>query len=191
MLPSAESMLETIPPYIVDYFLKNHKLSSCHSTNIAYRQPMVPLSKGLSLLEMLVVLFILSIALTAVVPNLFSWRANMRLQGKINELLGDLESVKALAAKHNTTMNVQFVPAESRYRISYVDSDGNLVALKNELLPPELRIDSSHPDYTLTDHRLAFTSRGGATPGTLVLSSLTGKTKKIVTNSIGKIRATD
>jgi hypothetical protein len=115
----------------------------------------------------------------------------MRLQGKINELLGDLESVKALAAKHNTTMNVQFVPAESRYRISYVDSDGNLVALKNELLPPELRIDSSHPDYTLTDHRLAFTSRGGATPGTLVLSSLTGKTKKIVTNSIGKIRATD
>jgi Tfp pilus assembly protein FimT len=137
---------------------------------------------------MLVVLFILSIAVTAVVPNLFSWRANMRLQGKINELIGDLESVRSLAAKHNTTMNVQFVPAESRYSISYVDSDGNVVAIKNEVLPPELRIDSSHPDYTLTDHRMAFTSRGGAIPGTLVLSSLAGKSKKIVISSIGKIR---
>lgn len=191
MLPSAESMLESIPPYNVEHFLKNHKLFLRHSSNTAYRQPIVPLSGGLSLLEMLVVLFILSIAVTAVVPNLFSWRANMRLQGKINELLGDLESVKALAAKHNTTMNVQFVPAESRYQISYVDSDGNVVALKNEVLPPELRIDSSHPDYTLTDHRMAFTSRGGATPGTLVLSSLTGKYKKIVISSIGKIRASN
>jgi hypothetical protein len=115
----------------------------------------------------------------------------MRLQGKINELVGDLESVKALAATNNTTMNVQFVPAESRYQITYVDSMGNAVALKSEVLPPELRIDSSHPDYTLTDHRMAFTSRGGATPGTLVLSSLTGKYKKIVISSIGKIRASD
>jgi prepilin-type N-terminal cleavage/methylation domain-containing protein len=184
-------MLESIPPYIVDHFLNNHKLFARHSSNTAYRQPIVPLSRGLSLLEMLVVLFILSIAVTAVVPNLFSWRANMRLQGKINELVGDLESVKALAATNNTTMNVQFVPAESRYQITYVDSMGNAVALKSEVLPPELRIDSSHPDYTLTDHRMAFTSRGGATPGTLVLSSLTGKYKKIVISSIGKIRASD
>jgi Tfp pilus assembly protein FimT len=184
-------MLESIPPYIDRHFSKTHKLFVHHSTNNAYPRPIIPPLGGLSLLEMLVVLFILSIAVTAVVPNLFSWRANMRLQGKINELVGDLESVRALAAKHNTTMNVQFVPEEGRYRISYVDTDGNVVALKNEVLPPDLRIDSSHPDYTLTDHRMAFTSRGGATPGTLVLSSLTGKSKKIVISSIGKIRASN
>jgi Tfp pilus assembly protein FimT len=142
----------------------------------------------LSLLEALVVLFILATAAATVIPNLISWRAGMHLQGSINEMLADLQSAKALAAKYNTTMTVQFDPAESRYAITYIAPDGQMVALKHEMLPPELRIDASHPDYTLTNHRMAFTSRGGAIPGTLVVSNLAGKSKKIVISSIGKIR---
>jgi hypothetical protein len=69
-----------------------------------------------------------------------------------------------------------------------VNSDGRTIALKQETLPPEIRIDSSHPDYTLNNHQLAFTSRGGATPGTLVVSNTSKKSRKIVISSIGKIR---
>jgi Tfp pilus assembly protein FimT len=134
------------------------------------------------------VLFILTIAAAMVFPNLISWRVGLRLQGAINELLGNLQSAKALAAKHNTTVSVQFAPEEHRYQISYVDSDGHVVALEQEALPPEIRIDTSHPDYTLTHHRIAFTSRGGATPGTLVVSSLSKKYRKIIVSSMGKIR---
>jgi type II secretory pathway pseudopilin PulG len=136
----------------------------------------------------MVVLLVLSAAAAAVVPDFFAWRANMRLQSTINELLGDLQSAKALAAKHNSTVTVQFEPTDSRYEISYINSDGLPVALKHEALPPELRLDSSHPDYTLDNHRMSFTSRGGATPGTLVVSHIVGKSKKIVVSSIGKIR---
>ncbi len=153
-----------------------------------WRQDPTRINRGFSLLETIVVLFILTIAAAAVVPNLISWRVGLRLQGTINELLGDLQSAKALATKHNTTITVQFDPAESRYQISYVNSEGQVVALKQEALPPEIRIDTSHPDYTLTNHRMAFTSRGGATPGTLVVSNLSKKCRKIIISSIGKIR---
>jgi len=142
----------------------------------------------MSLLETLVVLFILTTAAAIVVPNLINWRTSMRLRVIINELIGNLESAKVLAAKHNTTVTVQFEPADGRYRITYVGSDDQVVVLKHETLPPEVRINSSHPDYTLTNHRTTFTSRGGATPGTLVVSNLAGNTKKIVISSFGKIR---
>jgi len=143
---------------------------------------------GMSLLEAVVVLSILAATAAAVVPSLISWRVGLRLQSTINELMADLQSAKALAAKHNTTMTVQFEPAERRYQISYADEDGLVITLKKETLHPEVRVDSTHPDYTLANHRLAFTSRGGATPGTLVVSDCAGKSRKIVISSIGRIR---
>ncbi len=182
-------MLKPGPLYIGKHHFKNFHQFEFHRSHISDCQRPNRPECGLSLLEALVILSILATAAAAVVPNLISWRANMRLQGTINELLGDLQSAKALAAKHNTTMTVQFEPAESRYQITYINSNGQVAALKHAVLPPELRIDSSHPDYTLSSHRMAFTSRGGATPGTLVVSNLAGKSRKIVISSIGKIRA--
>jgi Tfp pilus assembly protein FimT len=182
-------MLESLTLYVVKRFSLYHLSFELKPTFSSNRQHHYRPEWGMSLLEALVVLAILATTAAAVVPSLISWRANTRLQGSINELLGDLQSAKTLAAKHNTTMTVQFEPAASRYRITYTNSDGHVIALKHETLPPELRIDSSHQDYTLVNHRMAFTSRGGATPGTLVLSNLAGKCRKIVISSIGKIRA--
>jgi Tfp pilus assembly protein FimT len=142
----------------------------------------------MSLLETLLVLFILTTAAAIVVPNLINWRSSLRLRVIVNELIGNLESAKALAARHNTTITVQFEPSGGQYRITYVNSDDQIVALRQETLPPEVRIDSSHPDYTLNNHKTTFTSRGGATPGTLVVCNLAGNTKKIVISSFGKIR---
>lgn len=182
-------MLESGPIYSGKRHFKNHHRFRFSRSPILDRQRPRQSERGFSLLEALVILFILAITAAAVIPNIISWRANMRLHVTINELLGDLQSAKALAAKHNTTMTVQFEPAESRYHVTYVDSNGQVAALKHAVLPPELRIDSSHPDYTLSSHRMAFSSRGGATPGTLVVSNLAGKSRKIIISSIGKIRA--
>jgi prepilin-type N-terminal cleavage/methylation domain-containing protein len=181
-------MLELFQLYLGKQPSKNRFPTNCCPA-VAFNPTHLPQTEyGLSLLEVLVVLFILAIATAAVFPNLISWRAGMRLQGAINGLLGDLYSAKTLAAKNNTTITVQFEPAEGRYEITYINAENQVVALKQERLPPELRIDSSHPDYTLTNHRMAFTSRGGATPGTLVVSNLSKKSRKIVVSSIGKIR---
>jgi len=181
-------MLELFQLYIGKHSSNNRYPSNCCPAFAFNPTHLSQTDCGLSLLEVLVVIFILAIGGAAVFPNLISWRAGMRLQGAINELLGDLHSAKTLAAKHNTTITVQFEPGESRYEITYITAENQVVALKQETLPPELRIDSSHPDYTLTNHRMAFTSRGGATPGTLVVSNLSKKSRKIVVSSIGKIR---
>jgi len=181
-------MLESLPLYVAKRPSKNHHLFEFNIFNTSDQQLRPPPAWGFSLFEALVILFILASTAAAAVPNLIAWRAGMRLQGTVNELLGELQSAKALAAKQNTTMTVQFEPNESRYQIYYINPSGDMVVLKHEVLPPELRIDSSHPDYTLAHHRMAFTSRGGATPGTLVLSNLAGKFKKIIISSIGKIR---
>lgn len=181
-------MLESVPLYIGKHLLKSHYPSCrCLYYNSNRHYP-VRTELGFSLIEALVVVFILATTFAAVVPGLISWRASMRLHGTINELLGDLHSAKTLAAKHNTTIIVQFDPAESRYQITYTNSENQVVALKQEKLPPELRFDSSHPDYSLNHHRFAFSSRGGATPGTLVVSNLAEKRRKVVISSIGKIR---
>lgn len=174
--------------HIVEHLNKKHHIFDVDQPDTSSRQQYLQSLTGFSMVEALVVLSILAITAVAVAPNVFVWRANMRLQSTINELLGDLQSAKALAAKHNTTVTIQFEPTDSRYQITYINSDGHMVALKPETLPSEVRIDSSHPDYTLDSHRMTFTSRGGATSGTLVVSHLVGKSKKIVVSSIGKIR---
>jgi Tfp pilus assembly protein FimT len=181
-------MLAIHPLYVGYCRFQTHNQSEFNSFQTLIRTQAQRSAKGFSLLEALVVLFVLTTAAALVIPNLIDWRTSMRLRSIVNELIGDLESAKALAAKHNTTITVQFEPANGRYRITYIDSLDQVVDLKHETFPPEVRIDSSHPDYTLSNHRTTFTSRGGATPGTLVVSNLAGNTKKIVISSFGKIR---
>jgi len=181
-------MLAIPPLYVGDCLSETHNPSEFNSSRALDRRQPLGSEKGMSLLETIVVLFILMTASAMVVPNLINWRTSMRLRVIVNELIGNLESAKALAAKHNTTITVQFEPSDGQYRITYIDSADQVVALKQETIPPEVRINPSHPDYTLNNHRTTFTSRGGATPGTLVVSNLAGNTKKIVISSFGKIR---
>ena len=121
------------------------------------------------------------------IPHLLGWRSGMRLISAVNELRANLETAKALAAKENTTITLQFEPDSGQYRMTYRDKDDAIVAIKADQLPPEVRIDSTHPGYTLTGHKTSFNSRGGADNGTIVLTNSKGKSKKISISIIGKI----
>jgi Tfp pilus assembly protein FimT len=120
-------------------------------------------------------------------PHLIGWRNNLRLISAVNELRADLETARALAAKENTTITLQFEPAVGRYRMTYRDKEDRVVAIKTEQLPPNVRIDAAHLDYTLTGHQTSFNSRGGADNGTIVLSNSMGRSRKISISIIGKI----
>jgi Tfp pilus assembly protein FimT len=144
-------------------------------------------SRAFSIFEVLIVVAILSLAGAIAIPHLLSWRSNMRLINAVQELRANLEAAKALAAKENTTITLQFEPASGQYRMTFRDVDDAVVSIKTEQLPPEVRIDSTHPGYTLTGHKVSFNSRGGADNGTIVLSNSNGKSKKISVSIIGKI----
>lgn len=151
------------------------------------RRPRSRIERGFSLLEVILVLTILSVAGAAAVPNLISWRTNMTLRTAVNELKGNLESAKALAAKENTTIWVEFKPAQARYRLIRKDPDDNEVSIKEEVLPAGVKIDASHPEYTVTGNKTNFNSRGGAKNCTIVFTNTVGKSKRIAISIIGKI----
>jgi type IV fimbrial biogenesis protein FimT len=148
-------------------------------------------TSGFSLLEVLVVIGILSLAAAIVLPAMFGWRGNMQLRASARELRGDLAMAKAFAAKENATVRVAFDAAANSYRLEYTGLDGNPRLIKSITLPAGVRIDKEHPDYSMTGDRTSFTSRGGADNGTMVLTSDRGESKKITVSILGKITLED
>lgn len=145
------------------------------------------LSIGFSLVELLVVVSMLSLASAVLLPNLIDWRSNMRLKAAAHELKENLELAKTLAAKKNMHMIVEFVPPDGNYRLGFVNSEGDLVPIKAESLPPDVKIDNAHPKYTVRNDKTGFNSRGGADNCTIVLTNLKKKSKLISISVIGKV----
>jgi len=174
-------------PYIVSSFPHSYTIFESHPATCPEHRVSSGYSSGFSLFEVLIVVSILSLAGAMTIPYLIGWRSNMRLISAVNELRANLETAKAFAAKENTTVTLQFEPGSGQYRMTYRDADDTAVAIKAGQLPHEIRIDSTHPGYTLTGHKTSFNSRGGADNGTIVLSNSKGKNKKISISIIGKI----
>ena len=169
IFPNSHNMLESDP---------------CDGSNKSTRSDF---PKGFSLFEVLVVVAILSLAGVVAIPNLIDWRSHMRLRAAATELKENLELAKAAAAKENMYIYVEFVPMEGKYRISYKDLDGNLIPIKEERLPNDVMIDKTHAQYTVTDDKTGFNSRGGANNCTIVLTNLQKKSKFISISPIGKV----
>jgi len=142
---------------------------------------------GFSLFEFLLVVCILSLAGAVAAPHLMDWRSNMRLKGAASELKENLELAKTLAAKENMYIFLEFVPPDGKYRISHMNLNGNLVPVKEESLPPDVKIDKTHSKYSVTNDKTGFNSRGGADNCTIVLTNLQKKSKLISISVIGKV----
>ncbi|MCU0558845.1 MAG: GspH/FimT family pseudopilin [Desulfobacterales bacterium] len=148
---------------------------------------------GFSLLEVIVVIGIFTIAAAIALPHLMDWRHGLRLRAAVNEVRGDLERAKSRAVKENATVSVAFLPAEGRYHLTYPDPEGNLVSIKSQALPQGVRFAVENPDYTFdsSGNKTSFTSRGTAQPGALVLENERGKRRSIVVNFLGRIDVRD
>lgn len=148
---------------------------------------------GFSLIETMVVIFILAIVAAAATPNIIAWRSGMHLRAAINELRNDLESAKARATKENAPVSIVFNPTAGQYRMTYQDPDANTILLKSQTLPAGVRIASENPVNTLDSlgNKTSFTSRGTANACTIVLANQKGKTSSISISFIGKIEVKD
>lgn len=162
-----------------------------HGTDGVRRRFAGPIGDGFSLLETLLVLSILCLVGAATVPHFLGWRSNMSLRSAVNELKGNLESAKTLATKENTTIWVEFKPAEGRYRLTCKDPDDNDVSIREEQLPAGVKIDPTHPEYTVSGNKTSFNSRGGAKNCTIVFTNTSGKSKRVAISIIGKIEVRD
>ncbi len=81
--------------------------------------------KGLTTLELAVVLALIAIMATFTIPYLGSWLRHYRIVGAARELASNMQNAKMLAIKNNQESCVEFDPSNNRYCIkSYKGTDG-------------------------------------------------------------------
>ncbi len=139
-------------------------------------------------METLTVIAVLAIVALFAIPHVIQWKSAANLRTAARELKENLEFARSLAVKENRSVVVELFPLDQRYRISVRTEQGDLAPVKMETLPAGVRIDAAHPDYTVSQNRLSFNSRGGADNCTIVLSSRQDLRRRISVSTIGRIQ---
>src|SRR6266852_856094 len=84
---------------------------------------------GVSLLELMIVMFIVMVVAAIAVPNVLLAVANVRLRSSAGDLAGLMQQARIMAAKNNPTTPIAVYPIQYGVRngaqIAYVDLNGD------------------------------------------------------------------
>ena len=141
---------------------------------------------GFSLYELLVVVAIIAVVSTVVAPPIMSWRNSAKLRGAADNMRGDLEMSKTRAVRERMPVTVTF--AETNYRITFTDREGNDRTLRDRQLPAGVRIDLGSTAFGSMGDETRFNSRGLPIAGSAVLVNAKGEQKTIIVSTLGRIR---
>jgi prepilin-type N-terminal cleavage/methylation domain-containing protein len=152
-------------------------------------------AKGFTLIEALVVLFLMAFISALAVPDLINWLNKAKLNGAVNNLKGSLELAKLKAIQENGPVAVNFtgnsyaIFKDTGATIGVHDAGEEFFGKRS--LPTGIRIDLSAT--TLADtakggKRTRFKGRGTSDSGTVYLVNSNGMVKKIIVSSTGRIR---
>ena len=150
---------------------------------------------GFTLIEALVVIFMMALISALAIPNMINWLDKAKLNGAVNNLKGSLELAKLRAIQENGPIVVTF--SGNSYEIFRdngatvgVYDDGEELLLKNSL-PSGIRIDlaaTTFLDSGSGGKRTRFKGRGTCNSGSVYLVNSTGMHKSIIVSSAGRIR---
>jgi Tfp pilus assembly protein FimT len=152
-------------------------------------------AKGFTLIEALVVIFLITFISTLAVPDLINWLNKAKLNGAVNNLKGSLELAKLKAIQENGPVAVNF--SAKSYAI-FRDTgatigihDAGEEFFRKRSLPKGVRIDLSATTFANTGNgskKTRFKGRGTSASGTVCLVNSIGMVKKIIVSSTGRIR---
>jgi type IV fimbrial biogenesis protein FimT len=148
---------------------------------------------GYSFMELMVVVAIIAITAAFAIPNLIGRRADVKLQGAVNNLKGDLNVARTMAVRENARVVVLF--SENGYQV-FVDNGstewnfdpGEERMVRDRQLPAGVSIDLAATD--LDSDRTRFNERGLPDPGnlgTMVLVDGSGGQGQIQMNRLGRL----
>lgn len=150
---------------------------------------------GFTLIEALIVIFMIAITSTFAVPGIMKWRSAAQLRGAAENLKGNLELAKLKAIQENGPVAINF--REKSYQI-FLDTgitkgllDENELILKKISLPAGIKIDFAQTTFNDVANnwpkKTRFKGRGTAGAGTAVLVNSNGKKKHITISTFGRI----
>ena len=152
-------------------------------------------SGGFTLIEALMVVFLISMISAISVPSMMKWRTAAKLRGAVENLKGDLELAKLKAIQENGPVALNFT--ENGYEIfrdNGMTTGVHDVGEKHfgiKSLPEGVKIDlaaTTFPDDGFGGKRIRFKGRGTARQGTVFLVDSAGSIKKVTVSNVGRIK---
>jgi type II secretory pathway pseudopilin PulG len=80
--------------------------------------------RGFSMVELLIVLFVVMVIAAIVIPNVLLAVSNIRLRASVGDLAGLMQQARILAAKNNSTYKILY-GTNNGAQIAYIDLNGN------------------------------------------------------------------
>jgi prepilin-type N-terminal cleavage/methylation domain-containing protein len=162
---------------------------------IFIRERIMRNEKGVTLIEVVSCMVILSVLAGMAIPTVENMKARLALHGEVSKLVGELHKARFFAIKSNTKVVFQYT--ENGYMI-FIDDGSNggnkedwmhqsgEQVLADVTLGERLKIatlESSFPSQ-----RTRFSGKPGITGGAVVLQGSNGNKSKVIVNSIGRVR---
>lgn len=83
--------------------------------------------KGVTLIELIIVIVIITIGATLMAPGLSSWLPLYRLRSATRDIASTMRIAQMKAISNNLTYQISFVPGNRSYILQYQDTGGGLV----------------------------------------------------------------
>ena len=158
---------------------------------------------GFSLIELMVVIAIISIAAGIAIPNIIGWLPNYRLGKAAGDMLSALQKARLSAIKGNTNMVVAINLGNNSYMIFQDDGDGIPGNAGNWVRDGAERIQLTDPlpagilintaafsgatAFRYDSRGLSLNAAGNSTGGTLTLRNNRGWTQSLTLTLTGSV----
>ena len=145
--------------------------------------------KGVTLIEIIVVLVIIAIAATLAVPNIAAWLPNYRLRTATRDIVSTMRTAQIKAVSTNLEHRVQFNTEQGSYIIQRMTTAGALVPDGvSQTIPSGIRFHEIDLDGTNSNEAI-FNPNSTSTSGSVTLRNKRDRQKKIVLfAATGRIR---
>ena len=142
--------------------------------------------RGITLIELVVVMAIIAIGAAFVAPNIGAWIPNYRLRSATRDVTSALRSAQMRAISTNREYQVSFNPGGGNYILQYRHTDG-IAWIDDgtaETLPKGVLISG----ITFPANCAHFNANSTSSTGSIILTNTKGATKTItLTTSTGKV----
>jgi prepilin-type N-terminal cleavage/methylation domain-containing protein len=143
-------------------------------------------NRGITLIELVVVMAIIAIGAALIAPNIGAWLPNYRLRSATRDVVSALREAQMRAISSNILYRVSFDPIANGYIIQFQDTGGNWINYGDSREFPSGIVISG---TTFPGDKANFSPDYTASTGNITLANSRGGSKTVwLTSSTGRVR---